>query len=228
MGGLSNAYLTCYNGVQSVGWAVVLVRVANHAFESKSLLGGYEAAGSFVCWLQLTAFLEIVHSAMGLVRTGTVYAFMQWLGRSHVLFAIIAKIPEVQQQPPVLITFLAWSMAEVIRYPQYALSLIGLCPRWLTWLRYTAFIVLYPIGALYGEMITMYLSLDFIKKQKLYGDYFKWLPFDYYSFVVGVMVAYPFLWLLLYLHMFRQRRSKLMRKGGSNNRRKAGRPKRVD
>lgn len=31
----------------------------------------------------------------GLVRTGTVYAFMQWLGRSHVLFAIIAKIPEV-------------------------------------------------------------------------------------------------------------------------------------
>ena len=158
----------------------------------------------------------------------------------------------------------------------------------------------------------MYLSLDYIKKQKLYGDYFKWLPFDYHSFVVvsfltvkfhylswlgfsfifsspiengpgavaivtgiklwlkvpqdnylliifcnfsswitlvhasqhnfdfltyisaldmvmqGVMVAYPFLWLLLYLHMFRQRRSKLMRKGGSNNRRKAGRPKRVD
>ena len=29
--------------------AVVLVRVANHAFESKSLLGGYEAAGSLVC-----------------------------------------------------------------------------------------------------------------------------------------------------------------------------------
>ncbi|KAG0565264.1 hypothetical protein KC19_8G177600 [Ceratodon purpureus] len=38
---------------------------------------------------------------------------MQWLGRSHVLFAIIAKLPEVQDQPPVMITFLAWSMSEV-------------------------------------------------------------------------------------------------------------------
>jgi hypothetical protein len=77
---------------------------------------------------------------------------MQWLGRSHVLFAIIAKLPEVKpgrqvyshiseldtgyrlsdetglaacsqfyvciiaqvrEQPPVMITFLAWSMSEV-------------------------------------------------------------------------------------------------------------------
>jgi len=32
----------------------------------------------------------------GLVRTSTLYAFMQWLGRSHVLLAIIANVPEVR------------------------------------------------------------------------------------------------------------------------------------
>lgn len=38
----------------------------------------------------------------------------------------------------------------------------------------------------------MYLSLDFIKKQKLYGDYFKWLPFDYHSFVVVSFLTVKF------------------------------------
>jgi hypothetical protein len=86
--------------------------------------------------LQLTAFLEVLHSALGLVHSSTLYNFLQWLGRSHVLFAIIAQIPEVQEQPPILITFSAWALSEVIRCPYYALTLMGMCPRWLTWLRY--------------------------------------------------------------------------------------------
>jgi len=40
---------------------------------------------------------------------------------------------------------------QVIRCPYYVLTLMGMCPRWLIWLRYTAFVVLYPVGALYGE-----------------------------------------------------------------------------
>lgn len=217
---MATAYLACYNAAQSLGWAVALVRLVNHVGETKSLTGGFSAAGNVVCFLQLAAFLEIVHTVLGLVRTSTLYAFMQWMGRSHVLFAIITNVPEMQEQPPVMITFLAWSAAEVIRYPQYTLGILGVCPHWLTWLRYTAFIVLYPIGALYGEMLVMYLSLDVIKKRHLYANTFKWLPFDYHSFVVWIMIVYPFLWLLLYLHMFRQRRSKLAKSGSNGNRRK--------
>jgi len=43
-----------------------------------------------------------------------------------------------------------------------------------------------------------------------------------------VMIVYPFLWLLLYLHMFRQRRSKLAKRETSGNRRKVAKPKLVD
>ena len=32
------------------------------------------------------------------------------------------------------------------RYPFYFLQTIGYCPRWLLWLRYTAWIPLYPLG----------------------------------------------------------------------------------
>jgi hypothetical protein len=44
---------------------------------------------------------------------------------------------------------LSWSLIEILRYPIYAISLLGLFqpPSLLIWLRYSAFFVLYPIGA---------------------------------------------------------------------------------
>ncbi|CAK9237555.1 hypothetical protein BDL97_09G018800 [Sphagnum fallax] len=224
---VASIYLTSYNVAQSLGWALVLARVIHRALQSRSLMGAYSAAGYLVRLLQLTAFLEVLHSALGLVRSVTLYNFLQWLGRSHVLFAIIAQIPEVQEQPPILITFSAWALSEVIRCPYYVLTLMGMCPRWLIWLRYTAFVVLYPVGALYGEMLVMYQSLEPIKQRNMYSSIFKWLPFDYHSFVVVLMIAYPCLWLVLYLHMFQQRQKKLSKKVAVN-RRKTQKPKRID
>lgn len=42
---------------------------------------------------------------------------------------------------------LAWSVTEVIRYPFYFLSLLNIDVYALNWLRYTLFLVLYPLGA---------------------------------------------------------------------------------
>ncbi|XP_010253304.1 PREDICTED: very-long-chain (3R)-3-hydroxyacyl-CoA dehydratase 2 isoform X2 [Nelumbo nucifera] len=55
----------------------------------------------------------------------------------------------------------------------------------------------------------MYDALPFIKKNNLYADFFSSFHFSYYSFVKVLLVCYPFLWLKLYLHLFKQRRSKL-------------------
>ncbi|KAF4361914.1 hypothetical protein F8388_005650 [Cannabis sativa] len=97
----------------------------------------------------------------------------------------------------------------VVRYPQHAFTCIGSCPYWITYLRYTAFIVLYPVGLFTGEMWLMYEAVPFIKKKNLYADFFSAFPFTYYTFVRVLLVLYPFLWLKLYLHLFKQRRSKL-------------------
>ncbi|XP_075490852.1 uncharacterized protein LOC142529260 [Primulina tabacum] len=112
----------------------------------------------------------------------------------------------VQNLPSVSITFFAWSLSEVIRYSHYALNLTGSTSKWITLMRYNAFIFLYPIGVFPGEMWLMYEALPFIKKKKLYADH---LPFSYYNFGVLLLFCYPFLWLKLYLHLFKQRRSKL-------------------
>lgn len=47
---------------------------------------------------------------------------------------------------------------QTIRYPWYAATLLDDCPDTLTWLRYTAFIPLYPLGVV-AEMILLYVSL---------------------------------------------------------------------
>jgi hypothetical protein len=45
----------------------------------------------------------------------------------------------------------------VIRYPWYAATLLGACPTWLTFARYTAFIGLYPLGVV-AEMVLLHVS----------------------------------------------------------------------
>ncbi|GFP82359.1 probable very-long-chain (3r)-3-hydroxyacyl-coa dehydratase [Phtheirospermum japonicum] len=66
---------------------------------------------------------------------------------------------EVQELPSVFITFVAWSLSEVIRYSHYALNCIGSPPNWITFIRYNAFIVLYPIGVFPGESFAILLSI---------------------------------------------------------------------
>ncbi|KAI5081211.1 hypothetical protein GOP47_0004394 [Adiantum capillus-veneris] len=144
-------YLTAYNFAQALGWGVVLLRILGQAARKHSIEGTFDAAGDLVRLLQLSAFLEVVHAAAGIVPSGALTSFLQWGGRYHWIAAVVCNIKEVQRLPSVFITFAAWSLTEVVRYPQYALSTIGLCPWWLTWLRYSVFIPLYPIGALCGE-----------------------------------------------------------------------------
>nr|XP_043619200.1 very-long-chain (3R)-3-hydroxyacyl-CoA dehydratase 2 [Erigeron canadensis] len=207
-GSLSNLYLFIYNSAQAFGWATALFKLSVSFSSTKSVNGGYASAGELICLLQTVGFMEVLHGALGIVPSGFLFPLMQWGGRTHFLLAIVRQINEVQDSPAVLIAFLAWCCMEIVRYPFYALSCLGKCPSFLTYLRYTVFIVIYPIGVL-GEMWIMYKSLPAIMEKNLYADYFAAIPFSYYTFVKVVLICYPFLWLQLYLYLFKQRRSKL-------------------
>ncbi|KAJ6948034.1 very-long-chain (3R)-3-hydroxyacyl-CoA dehydratase 2 [Populus alba x Populus x berolinensis] len=211
MPAFSKLYLFAYNSLQAFGWAVSLYAILINFFSTHSLNGAYASAGDLICLLQTVSFLEVIHGALGVVPSGVLFPFMQWGGRTHFVLAIVRQIVEVQELPSVFITFVAWSMAEVIRYSHYALNCVGSCPSLITYLRYTAFIVLYPIGLAPGEMWTMYQALPFVKKKNLYADFFAAFPFSYYDFLRVVLLCYPFLWLNLYRYLLKQRRSKLGR-----------------
>ncbi|XP_059660693.1 uncharacterized protein LOC132307055 [Cornus florida] len=208
MSQLLNLYLFAYNSLQAFGWAISLFRIISNFVSTKSFDGAYSSAGELISLLQTVAFLEVLHGAIGIVPSGALVPLMQWGGRTHFLLAIVNRIEEVQELPSVFIAFVAWCLIEVIRYPHYALNCIGSSPSLITYLRYTAFIVLFPTGFT-GEMWLMYEALPFIKTKNLYSDLFDGFPFSYYDFVKVLLLCYPFLWLKLYLHMFKQRKSKL-------------------
>ncbi|XP_057954181.1 uncharacterized protein LOC131148486 [Malania oleifera] len=205
----SNLYLLAYNSVQAFGWTLSLCIILSSFVSIHSFNGAYASAGELICLLQTVSFVEVLHGAIGIVPSGILLPLMQWGGRTHFLLAIVRHIVEVQELLSVFITFVAWSLSEVIRYSHHALNCMGSCPSWIIYLRYTAFIVLYPVGVAPGEMWLMYQALPFIKKKNLYADFFAGLPFSYYHFVWVLFLCYPFLWLKLYLHLFKQRQSKL-------------------
>ncbi|KAL2899105.1 hypothetical protein RDABS01_024187 [Bienertia sinuspersici] len=210
---LSNLYLFTYNSIQTLGWVVALLRIIKGFITSNSFNGAFASSGELICLLQLVAFLEVIHGALGIVPSGVLLPLMQWGGRSHYLLAIAGKIVEIQDSPSIFVTFVAWCIGEMIRYSNYALSCIGKCPYWLTYVRYTAFIPVYPLGVA-GEMSLMYQALPYMKEKDLYSDFFSVFPFDYYTFVQALLLCYPFLWMKLYLHLLKQRRSKLRKHDG--------------
>ncbi|CAI5981861.1 unnamed protein product [Closterium sp. NIES-64] len=193
MASLTKTYLAAYNLAQAAGWAAALAAMMHSAVTTASIAGAFHSAWPLV-WL---------------VRSGVVAPLVQWVGRSFVLFAVVGRTPALHTHAALFVLLAVWCCSEVIRYPQYALSLLGTCPRALTWLRYSAFIPLYPIGMFGGEMVLIYSAIPFVKADRPLDFLFAALPFDCHHVLMVILAAYPLFWLHLYTHMFRQRRAKL-------------------
>ena len=65
----------------------------------------------------------------------------------NVLLALIYSFLLCRESPAYVTMLSAWTLTEMVRYLFYALSVVDLKVGMVTWLRYTLFIVLYPIGA---------------------------------------------------------------------------------
>ncbi|KAF2068821.1 hypothetical protein CYY_009859 [Polysphondylium violaceum] len=206
---LGKKYLLCYNSFQALGWYYIVISLFFRSFLGvSSLETTFQALGSIVCTLQVFAFLEIVHVMMGIVKSSLVPTFAQVIGRNTVLLAL-CYTEEVQVHWGVALLFLFWGLSELIRFPYY---IFNPAPQFLTWLRYNAFIVLYPIG--FGaENLLWYHMLPVIKE---YGILSLSMPnslnfaFNFYY--------YALVWILItllgfpkqYLYMFSLRKKKMM------------------
>ena len=87
---------------------------------------------------------------------------------------------------------LSWGITEVIRYAFYAAKDLGSAPGLLTWLRYTTFIVLYPLGVA-SELAMVALAVPIIRQ----NDLLKYpmpnnfnMAFDYSVAVLLVALCY--------------------------------------
>lgn len=108
----------------------------------------YDSTFSALAPVQSLAALEVIHVLLGLVRSPLPTTLMQVSSRLILVWGIIERFPHTHSSPLYTTMVLAWALTEVPRYAYYALSLAGCgVPTWLTWIRYSTFYVLYPVGA---------------------------------------------------------------------------------
>ncbi|KXJ27736.1 very-long-chain (3R)-3-hydroxyacyl-CoA dehydratase 2 [Exaiptasia diaphana] len=200
-------YLVLYNAIQAIGWSLILFVGISHFVRQHCYKGLYSAVRIPLLIFQTAAILEVVHCAVGYVRSSVFLTGFQVASRLFLTWAVVYSIPQVQDCLGVAAFIFAWSLTEVIRYSFYVCSLVSVLPYALQWCRYTFFIFLYPIGVT-GELFTIYTSLPFVKASNIYSYP---LPnmvnfgFSYYVFLVLVMFSYIPIFPQLYFHMLAQR-----------------------
>ncbi|CEQ41742.1 SPOSA6832_03497 [Sporobolomyces salmonicolor] len=194
----------------------------------KRAKSGFEGFGETVKWVQTAAILEAVHSATRLVRSPLGTTVAQISSRLLIVWYICVVFPEVPRTPFYISMVAAWSFAEIIRYLHYASALLNVKVPVLEWIRcamaflscssarsaaspevanqgrliwcsYTAFYVLYPVGA-GSEATLIAFSAPYAKE--------KFGVLGYLA-TMGLTCFWPPALAFMMSHMHRQRRKHL-------------------
>ena len=217
--GLSTFYLVSYNIAQAVGWGYNLFLFApGLAKGGPNVYNLYTSDVDKVLKVfQTLAFLEVLHAAFGVVKSNTVQTLAQVFSRVYILWLIIDKVPASKSSPGIPLLLVAWTLTEIVRYSFYALQILSSPVYVVTWLRYTLFIVLYPIGVL-GEMWTVYSAQPVILEKAILSvamPNIVNMSFSFYHMTWLQQILWPLGLYQLYTYMFRQR-SKVL--GGQKTR----------
>ena len=212
---LVRLYLIAYNLVSAAGWAAVWLLIVHHMATASSPISSlYSRIQLPLQLVQTLAAVELLHAALGLVRSGVLTTAMQLSSRLFVVWGVLHLLPPSRSQLGLLLCTLSWATVEVPRYLYYTVSLLSpqSVPWALTWLRYSLFMLLYPTG-ITGEVVSMIAALPWLSRHD--AQLSLSMPnrlnfsFSYLWFVYAVLAIYvpgsPF----LFLNMWRQR-SKVM------------------
>eukprot|EP00934_Nitzschia_sp_Nitz4_P003826 Nitzschia sp. Nitz4//scaffold3_size479765//106428//108874//NITZ4_000043-RA/size479765-processed-gene-0.61-mRNA-1//1//CDS//3329550587//3816//frame0 len=206
--GPKEAYLLVYNLLACAGWTVVFLLTV------QSLASGIPREGFFTTLAsvydvpnlatiltvsQSAAMLEILHAALGLVRSPLMVTAMQVSSRIVALVAINGS-PQAQHQWGAGLMIWSWSLVEIFRYLFYAFALVTgdatkKTPFPLFWLRYSLFAVLYPTG-ITGELTVFFAAAaDEAFPGASFGSGIASLVNSYYSVLLPVVYFFgsPFM-----------------------------------
>ena len=220
--GFVRGYLLAYNVASLMAWSylffLLLAKltqglkwqtiVSPYVFYRLHYFKAFTVLREPLAFVQSAAILEILHSALGLVRspvlTTTAQVFSRLFLGVFVTYYLGPFALAIQQSPFFSSMLLAWSLAEMIRYGYYADTLASEgssepSPYVLIWLRYSAFLVLYPMGVL-SELVLAYKAIPVAGIQV--GPWMPWV-------IYGIMALYVPGFVILFGHMLKQRKKYL-------------------
>jgi len=203
------AYLFSYNVLQFLGWSYLLVKICESLSKGhNSSVQLYDDVSLILQIFQTGAALEILHAALGLVRSNVQITFQQVWSRLFITWGILYLLPTTRSSLGLFCLLFAWTITEMIRYSMYAIQLVASPPYFLTWLRYTFFIVAYPVGVS-GELLCSYAGFWEAKDSGVLSVAMPnaWNATFYYPAIIAVICSlYIPLFPPMYLHMFAQRK----------------------
>lgn len=208
---IGKLYLIAYNSIQSIGWSYLLWKFIAHFLNHGTLNTLWPQIKWTVIIFQNAAILEVVHAAIGLVPSGVFIVLMQVYSRVFLVCGALLSTQGATTSLGLPLCILAWSITEIIRYAYYAIYIIGYVPKNLLFLRYSTFLILYPLG-ITGELLCMYHILDEVAEKKIFTVSMPntWnFTFSYYYYLIFYMFLYIPLFPVLFGHMLRQRRKML-------------------
>ncbi|CAH0478146.1 unnamed protein product [Peronospora belbahrii] len=207
---LLKLYLVIFNAASCAGWAYVLYLTVTTVLKTygddQVAQNTWDVVSFPLKVVQTMAVMEIVHAALGFVRSPLGSTLMQVSSRLWLVWIINVLCPVSRYQFgfPLMVT--SWGLVEVPRYSFYALNLYNAVPNVLFFLRYHLFMLLYPSGVL-GEVLCMVSSLSFLST----GVYAIQLPNTHnvsvslYVVVLFVLIVYIPGLPVMYGHMLTQR-----------------------
>lgn len=212
-------YLLAYNGIAFLAWLAYGVSMV-----SLVLLPG--AFRQFPMWIvimpyllpvaQGLALLEVVHSATGLVRSPVGSTAAQVASRILVVVLLYLFFSDPYLSwinAGLLLVSIAWTITELIRYSFYFAGLLGREPHILLWMRYSFFVLLYPLGVTGEWLIILSPLLTYgLAGRDIFGHQWTFAvgPVSYTIFVCALAVSYIVYFPVLYRYMWQQRRKKLL------------------
>lgn len=205
-------FLLLYNLVQFLGFSWIFVNMTVRLFVigQDSLYDTFHSMSDMMFFCQILASVEVLNAAFGVVKTGVVPTLIQVVGRNFVLFIIFGSLEEMHNRPVVFFVFLLWSAIEVFRYPFYLLACLNTEWKTLTWLRYTVWIPLYPLGVL-SEAVAVVQSIPIFDETKLFSIPLPKAIGSYVSFSRFLHIYLILMFLSLFFtfkHLYKQRRKR--------------------
>eukprot|EP01122_Echinamoeba_exundans_P014793 TRINITY_DN6777_c0_g1_i1.p1 TRINITY_DN6777_c0_g1~~TRINITY_DN6777_c0_g1_i1.p1 ORF type:complete len:235 (+),score=65.55 TRINITY_DN6777_c0_g1_i1:74-778(+) len=153
---IEKSYLAIYNFAQFGGWAYLFFLIMGVWLEymlepSTAAVEAWDTVRVTLLIFQNAQVLEILHVMIGLVSSNLLTTSIQTLMKLFIVI-ICYLLPSARESFAFSSLIFAWSAGEIIRYMYYAMSnplIVGKqTPDFVPYLRYTGFIVLYPIGFL--------------------------------------------------------------------------------
>lgn len=196
-----------YNLLSGCLWSFAMLNVLATFAVFRDLRTVFNFTYLWTTAIQSLAVVEIYNSATGLVGSPLLTTVMQVASRLLVVLGVWTLLPEAPGNASYayITVHIAWGLAEVVRYYFYATNLMSqqqgnptTVPPTLEWLRYNAFLVLYPLG-ISSECYMIFYAVGAAAARE--GVFFA----AYALFLCLTLVLYVPGTVVLFSHMLKQR-----------------------